>query len=270
MRRDVARKDAPSWGLLSASGGGIRPRFDALGRRLRRKIVGILPTLVGALLLLGALSILLYMLEPYFPAALRRLVSRVTEAGWGASCASMTQIFEGSTQPHLFVGLQLLQVILVPIPGQLLGLLGGCLFGFWQGLLLTMLGLTVGSALAMAASRLVGEALVRRFVSPAILAKFDRLTSADGAWGYFLIFLLPTFPDDAICFMAGLTRLPLRRLLPACMLGRLPGMAMLTLVGAGAGTAYANLVLAAATLMAIGMWLFSEEVETMLGRVVAR
>ncbi len=244
--------------------------FEALGRRLRRKLVGVLPALVGAMLLLGAMSILLYILEPYFPASLRRLASRVAEAGWGASCTSMTQIFEGNSQPYLFVGLQLLQVILVPIPGQLLGLLGGCLFGFWEGLLLTMLGLTIGSATAMAASRLVGEALVRRFVSAAILTRFDRLTGADGVWGYFLIFLLPTFPDDAICFMAGLTRLPLRRLLLACMLGRLPGMAMLTLVGAGAGAAHANLVLAAATVVAIAMWLFSEEFEAILGRVVRR
>ncbi len=269
MRRDVASKNAPTWGKPSASGSDFGQMFGALGRRLRRKVVAIVPALVGALLLLAAMSLLLYLLEPYLPAALRNLASRMTENGLSASCESMSAIFASNSQPFLFVGLHVLQVVVVPIPGQLLGLLGGCLFGFWEGLLLTMLGLMLGSALAMGASRLVGEALVRRFVSPAVLARFDKVIGADGAWGFFVIFLLPTFPDDAICFMAGLTRIPLHRLLLACVVGRLPGMVVLTLVGAGAGAAYANLVLAAATVVAIGMWLFSEELEAMLSRVVA-
>ncbi len=270
MRRDVASENAPSWGMQSASRGEFGPVFGALRRRLRRKVVAVAPVLAGALLLLATMSLLLFLLEPYLPAALRNLASRVTETGWSAGCASIAKIFGGDSQPYLFVGLHVLQVIVVPVPGQLLGLLGGCLFGFSEGLLLTMVGLTLGSALAMGLSRLVGEALVRRFVSPALLARFDTLIGADGAWGYFLIFLLPTFPHDVICFMAGLTRLPLRRLLLACMLARLPGMVVLTLVGAGAGTAYANLVLAAATLIAVAMWLFSEEVELMLRRAIGR
>ena len=261
--------DARSPGKASASDSRFGQMFGALRQRLWRKLVAVAPVLVGALLLLGVISALAYVLEPYLPTTFRHLIGRVTEAGWAGSCANMTQILGGDTQPHLFVGLHLLQVIVVPIPGQLLGLLGGCLFGFWDGLLLTMLGLTLGSGLAMAGSRLIGDAVVRRFVSPAILARFDRLTAADGVWGYFVIFLLPTFPDDAICFMAGLTRLPIRRLLLVCMLGRLPGMAVLTLVGTGSGGIQTNLALAMATLIAVGLWLFSEEVEGMLGRVVA-
>ena len=47
-----------------------------------------------------------------------------------------------------------------------------------------------------------------------------------------MIFLLPALPDDAVCFIAGLTRLPLWRLLLVGLAGRLPGMAVLAYVGA--------------------------------------
>ena len=90
-------------------------------------------------------------------------------------------------------------------------------------------------------------------------------------WSFFLIFLLPAFPDDAVCFMAGLTRLPLLHLLLVCTLGRLPGTAVLTFVGAGAGggTTQAYLVLGAAMVLAFGVWLWSEELEALFGRAGA-
>ena len=83
-----------------------------------------------------------------------------------------------------------------------------------------------------------------------------------------MIFLLPVFPDDAVCFMAGLTRLPLHRLLLVCILGRFPSTAVSTFGGASVGgdSAQAYLVLAAAMVLAFGLWLFSEELESLFGR----
>jgi uncharacterized membrane protein YdjX (TVP38/TMEM64 family) len=167
--------------------------------------------------------------------------------------------------------LQILQVLVAPIPGQLLGLLGGSMFGFWHGLLLSMIGLVIGSAIAMGSSRILGEAVVRRFVPAALLSRFDHLSNTNGLWSFFLIFLLPVFPDDAVCFMAGLTRLPLHRLLLVCVLGRLPGTATLTFVGSGVGNdmTQAYVVLGTGIVLAFGVWLFSEELETLVSRASA-
>ena len=255
---------APAEVPSTRSGGRLVQGGRALRRRLQRKLAGLAPVMLGALLLLGCMSTLLYVLEPHLPAAYRQLLDRVQQGDWAGSCGSVIQLFGGDMPWPIFTGAQILQVLFAPIPGQLLGLLGGCLFGFWPGLLLTMLGVTLGSAIAIGGSRVLGAAVVRRFVPAAILSRFDHLTTTSGVWSFFLIFLLPMLPDDAICFMAGLTRLPIHRLLLVSVLGRLPGMAMLALVGAGAGALYANLALAAVTVLAIGVWLWSEEVEGLL------
>ncbi len=56
----------------------------------------------------------------------------------------------GVLAPVIFIGLQALQVIIAPIPGELTGILGGYLFGQWGGLLYSTIGLTLGSVGAFA------------------------------------------------------------------------------------------------------------------------
>ena len=232
--------------------------------RFRRKVLALAPIVVGAVVLLAALAVLTYWLNPFLPVTYRQLLDHVQQGDWAGSRANVVDLFGayGDKGPYVFVVVQILQVLLAPIPGQVMGLLGGALFGFWGGLPLTMLGLTLGSAIAMGSSRVFGDTVVRKLVPPAVLGRLDNLMSADGVWGFFVIFLLPTLPDDAVCFMAGLTRLPLHRLLLVCVLGRLPGMAALTYIGAGVGggPAYANLFLGVTTLIAVVLWLFDEEV----------
>jgi uncharacterized membrane protein YdjX (TVP38/TMEM64 family) len=245
----------------------------ALRKRLQRKIAGIAPLIGGALLLVGLLAVIAYVVEPYLPASYRQLLEHARDGDWGASRVHLLALFDsyGDAANGFFMLLQILQVLVAPIPGQLLGLLGGSMFGFWHGLLLSMIGLVIGSAIAMGSSRILGEAVVRRFVPAALLSRFDHLSNTNGLWSFFLIFLLPVFPDDAVCFMAGLTRLPLHRLLLVCVLGRLPGTATLTFVGSGVGNdmTQAYVVLGTGIVLAFGVWLFSEELETLVSRASA-
>ncbi|MFB6168093.1 MAG: hypothetical protein ABEJ43_04525 [Haloferacaceae archaeon] len=44
---------------------------------------------------------------------------------------------------------------------------------------------------------------------------------------------MPGFPDDALCFVGGLTAIPLRRLVAIAVIGRAPTIVALSLVGAG-------------------------------------
>jgi uncharacterized membrane protein YdjX (TVP38/TMEM64 family) len=50
----------------------------------------------------------------------------------------------------------------------------------------------------------------------------------------FLVFLLPFLPDDAVCFVAGLTTLPLLELIVLALVGRLPGVFVANWIGAHA------------------------------------
>ena len=135
--------------------------------------------------------------------------------------------------PLVFVGIQFLQVIFAPIPGQAIGVLAGALFGPLLGTAYSMLGALLGFTVIFVVVRRLGRPFVERFVDTKHLEKFDYLTKTNGPMVFFLIFLMPIFPDDIICYLAGLSAIPIRSLILVSVLGRLPGYLVLSLFGAG-------------------------------------
>jgi len=144
--------------------------------------------------------------------------------------ALLTRI--GRSGPLLIVALQIAQTLVAPIPGQIVGLAAGFLYGPWWGALYCVLGSLVGTLLATWLARTLGRPLVERWVGTELLARFDGLAERRGALALFLIFLLPFLPDDLICLAAGLTCLPLPLVGLLALLGRTPGIAVSTLIGA--------------------------------------
>lgn len=140
----------------------------------------------------------------------------------------------GPWGPLVFILIQILQVLIAPIPGQVAGLVGGYLFGPLWGLVYTMIGATIGFTLIFALTRKFGRPFVGYFVDKKTLDKFDHLIEGKkGKLVIFLIYLLPAFPDDLISFVAGLSAIPIRSLVIISVLGRLPGYAILTFTGHG-------------------------------------
>lgn len=82
-------------------------------------------------------------------------------------------------------------------------------------------------------SKKLGRPFVERFIDKKYLDKFDHLTKEKGVWVFFLIFLLPAFPDDIIAFIAGLTAIRMSTLILISIAGRLPGYIVLSLTGNG-------------------------------------
>jgi len=248
--------------------------FPALARRLGRKLKSLLPLALATLVLFGAIWGLSQLLMPVLPAAWRETLDLLGSGDFEQARDHLRRLLEGAPVPPAvaFVGLQVAQVLVAPIPGQLVGLVSGYLFGFWLGLALTMAGLALGTLLAIGLARLLGEGVVRRFVPKKHLERFDAQVGGDGLWNFFFIWLLPVFPDDAACFLAGLTRLPLWQLVGVALLGRLPGMAVLAFVGASAGRASttAYVVLGFALALSVVLWLFSDEVEAWMERRTRR
>jgi uncharacterized membrane protein YdjX (TVP38/TMEM64 family) len=146
--------------------------------------------------------------------------------------------------PLVFMGIQFLQVVFAPIPGQVAGVIAGALFGPWLGTLYSVIGAFLGFTLIFVLSRKLGRPFVERFVQKQHLKKFDYLTKKAGPMVFFLIFLLPGFPDDVICYIAGLSSIPLRTLIVISLAGRIPGYLITSFMGAGIGAADTKLVLA--------------------------
>lgn len=130
-----------------------------------------------------------------------------------------------------FIVLQSLQVVLAPIPGELTGLLGGYLYGPYLGIALSTLGLTLGSIVAFVLARTLGRPFVEKCVSSATLARFDYLLHHKGAFLVFLLFLIPGFPKDYLCYILGLGHLSIMEFVIIGGTGRLFGTVLLTLGG---------------------------------------
>lgn len=138
----------------------------------------------------------------------------------------------GSYSPIFFVLLQALQVVISPIPGELTGIVGGYIYGATSGFILSTLGLALGSLAAFELARILGRPFVEKFVNQNLIKKFEFLKSDAGATLCFLLFLIPGFPKDVLCYVLGLSRMKLTTFLVLSTLGRMPGTFLLTLQGA--------------------------------------
>lgn len=137
----------------------------------------------------------------------------------------------GAYAPLAFIGLQVLQVLLAPVPGELTGFIGGYLFGIGPGVVISTIGLTIGSSLAFLIARRLGLPFVRRFVGEEIMGKFDSLMERQGAFFSFFFFLIPGLPKDYFCYLLGLSPMHLVTFLIISTVGRLPGTLLLTMQG---------------------------------------
>ncbi len=139
----------------------------------------------------------------------------------------------GPWAPLLYIVLQVLQVVVAPIPGQIVGGVGGFLFGHW-GILWTTIGSFIGFWLVFLIARKFGRPLLEKIFKKPVVDKFDFIINARGAaLIIFAIFLLPGFPDDVVCYIAGLTKLSLRKLMLVSILGRFPTIVLTNYIGMG-------------------------------------
>jgi uncharacterized membrane protein YdjX (TVP38/TMEM64 family) len=133
--------------------------------------------------------------------------------------------------PALLLILLVVQVFLAIIPGQALMVTSSYLYGFWGGLFITWTSLVGGGYAAFALARRYGRPFAERWVAPETLSRWDKSARGQGVFFFAMSLVLPIFPNDAMCYVAGLGQISPRRFLVANMLGR--GMACLlaSLVG---------------------------------------
>lgn len=131
----------------------------------------------------------------------------------------------------VFISLQILQVVFAPIPGEATGLIGGYLYGIVLGTIYSTIGLTIGSWLAFFLARKFGLPFVERTVNPEIIKKYDYVMEHQGALISFVLFLIPGFPKDYLCYIMGLSHMTTTTFLLTSTIGRLFGTILLSFCG---------------------------------------
>jgi uncharacterized membrane protein YdjX (TVP38/TMEM64 family) len=131
----------------------------------------------------------------------------------------------------IFISLQAIQVVAAPVPGEVTGFVGGIFFGPMWGIIYSTIGLTVGSWIAFMLARLLGRPLVERLVNAEIIQRYDYVMLHKGLWLAFLMFLIPGFPQDFLCYLLGLGHMRQRDFLLVSGFGRLLGTVLLTMGG---------------------------------------
>ena len=129
--------------------------------------------------------------------------------------------------------LQMMTVIVAPIPSNISMMAGALALGFWKAMILGVLAVVAGSMIVFLAARALGRNAIQRFLDKGVMDKYLPVIEEKQDMFLFLTMLFPFFPDDALCMLAGLTNISLGRFTAIMVLARPWGLIVAALLGSG-------------------------------------
>lgn len=184
--------------------------------------------IVGLVGFFALMAVTMYFLWPYVkeifePGGTQNLIARIREAGIAGGL--------------VLFGVQLLQVIVAFIPGEVTAVVAGMLYGPWLGGLLIILGGAVASAIVYWVVHLLGAPFVQDLVPKKFLAKFEEY-ERNGKFSIivFVLFLIPGLPKDVFTYIVGLTDMKCSTFVLLSTIARAPGVFVTTYAASGFAT----------------------------------
>ena len=161
-----------------------------------------------------------YIADVFAEGGVDRLVERVRNAGVGG-------VF-------ILLGMQLLQIIVAFIPGEVVQLAAGLMYGPWLGTLVVLIGCIVSSAIVYKLVHVLGAPFVQSMVSTEHLEKFRKFEKSGKLdIVVFILFLIPAMPKDVFTYIVPLTDMKIGRFLLLTNTARIPGILASTFVAHG-------------------------------------
>ncbi len=198
-------------------------------KNIKESVIKVLSLVGFPLLILGIIAVIILNFKPIFdffnnPENVREFVRS-----------------KGVFGPLIFIGLQILQVVVFIIPGEVTQIAGGYLFGTLLGTLFSVIGIIIGSAINFYLGRLLGVPFVRALFKKEQIDKVEALVSSSKSQtitilAVFGIFLIPAFPKDVVTYIAGLMPIHFSAFLLVSGLGRLPGIFVSGVIGDAASS----------------------------------
>ncbi|MEL6939796.1 MAG: TVP38/TMEM64 family protein [Cyanobacteria bacterium J06598_1] len=120
----------------------------------------------------------------------------------------------------------------VGIPGTLLVVVGGAVYGLWWGTVWSVIGATLGAIAAFWLARyLLHDWFKQRFHHRPLFQKLNRTLCSDGLSCVLTIRFSPVSPFNAVNFALGLTHVSLRPYAVGTFVGIIPGTLVYTWLG---------------------------------------
>ena len=134
----------------------------------------------------------------------------------------------------ILLGMQLLQIIVAFIPGEVVQIAAGMMYGPLWGSVVILVGCVLSSMVVYELVHKLGAPFVRSMVGEKQLLKF-RQFELSGKFGVtvFILFLIPGFPKDVLTYIVPLSDMNLRTFFLLSTIGRTPGVIISTYAAAG-------------------------------------
>ncbi|NFA61484.1 TVP38/TMEM64 family protein [Clostridium sporogenes] len=133
----------------------------------------------------------------------------------------------------VFLLFQIIQVVAFFIPGEVIQISGGYIYGTLFGSIYSLIGITLGSVFVFLLSHIYGRPLVHKIICKKDLKFFDRLLNIGSIkLIVFLLYLIPGIPKDALGYICGISDIKFKDFFVLSTLGRIPGVLASTYFGA--------------------------------------
>lgn len=111
--------------------------------------------------------------------------------------------------PLIFILVQISQIIYPIIPLGLTNVIGDLIFGHAWGFVFNCIGMLIGSSINFFLGRRFGEGFLLAFINDETYQKYkERINRGNGLKKLLIIgFILPLFPDDIFCIIAGMSKI---------------------------------------------------------------
>ena len=194
-------------------------RKDKIHKRI--KVISTILKFALLLLIIIGLPLYIYFFEP-------QLIDSMS------SMENVNALFEHYHAESIlvYIGAQILQIIICVIPGQWLQFAAGYMYGFWLGFLYSIIGAAIGSVVTYYLAKLLGRDAMHLIFGEARINEFiHKLNSKKAIVIVFLIFLIPGVPKDLCNYAAGISEMKLKPFLIVSLVGRSPGLMGSLLIG---------------------------------------
>lgn len=133
-----------------------------------------------------------------------------------------------------FIGLQILQVVIFFIPGEVVQVAGGYIFGPIIGGLASSVGILIGSTIGYFLAKVIGKKYINGLIEKNNLKKLKKILDAgSNNIAIFSIYFIPGIPKDVLVYVAGISNVRLIDFIIYSSLGRFPWIIASAVFGHG-------------------------------------